>query len=200
MQNVAVVTGKRAIDLVVGAHDGAEPRLVYPLPEAGVVNLMQRSFRDDFVNSTKVRKMADPVPILVVGHEVLQHRNDVVRLESCSLGGCHLTREEGIFSVGLGGPAPMPGAHDVQGRPDDLRKTFPPPLLCQGLPEPCSHVAVPCGRDGYLVWKGSHANGHGRWRAWERTTRNTVRAVRGVNLNEALARLLRTSRRTIEPL
>src|ERR1700722_2638462 len=200
MQNVAVVTGKRAIDLVVGAHDGARARLLDPRPEAGGVNLVQRSFRDDFVNSTKVRKMADPVPILVVGHEVLQHRNDEVRLESCSLGGCHLTREEGIFSIGLRGPAPMPGAHDVQGWPDDLRQTFAPPLLCQGLSELRSQVAVPRGCDGYLVWKGSHANGHGRRRAWKRTTRNTVWAVRGVNLKEALARLLRTSRRTIEPL
>lgn len=81
---------------------------------------MQCALRNDLVDAGEIRKVPDAIRILVIPGEVLDHRDDMSLLNCRHLSRCHLAIKKWIFSKGLCRPAPMPGAHRVQGRADDF--------------------------------------------------------------------------------
>src|SRR5580658_5217055 len=121
--------------------------------------------------------MPNPVPVLIVSAEMLQHGHNVLALDGPNLSRCHLAVKERIFSVGLGRPSPMPGAHDVQRRRDDLSQSLAVPLLSERFSKAGSENPVPGGGHANLVWERGHPHRNGWWRSRKRPARDSVRPI-----------------------
>ena len=101
VEEMGVLAGVDAVDLVVGAHHAADAGLFHGDLEGQQVDLAQRPFIDAHV---------DPVAIglLGVGHEVLDGRNDALRLDSAHLRRHHAAGQDRILAEVLE-VAPVPG-------------------------------------------------------------------------------------------
>lgn len=156
-QQLRVIAGIRAVDLVVGAHHAGSAAGLDGLAKSGIVDLVQGAFGDDFVDAGELGEMPDAIPIPIVAREVLDHGDHVTPLERCYFGSRHLSIEEWVFTEGLCAAAPMPGAHDIQSGSDDLRASFGAPFLGKGRAEIAGAPAIPGGGKRNLIGKGGYA-------------------------------------------
>ncbi len=88
-QDFLVVAGKDAIDLVISAHGGSCACRLDRCSKPGIINLVERTLRNDFIDAGEIGKVSHPIRILVISGEVLDHRDDMLFLNRRNFSGRH---------------------------------------------------------------------------------------------------------------
>ena len=132
LQEMGILVGIGAVDLVVAGHDGSGLALFYGDLKAGKVDFPQRALVHHAVHG-------HPPQLLRIDGKMLGAGGDAVFLNAPDIGGGHFTGKIGVFREILKVPPAQGAALHIESRPQQnvytVRGSFPAQRSAQLLPQ-----------------------------------------------------------------